>query len=345
MQVYEKRTFPRSPRELKSMFEKGNLSFDNAVQRSFVWMNTTKNNKMSMLIDSMMRGFPIPPMYCNCIFTDPKHRVYDFLDGKQRTLTIVKFLNDEFSLINIPTFENEDGEEVDLNGMTYSQLPEFFQEKIKLCCINVYYYENMEPEDAEEMFRRLNNGKSLTAIELARASAASKDIIKKLGNHELFNIALSEKSIAGYANEDIVVKVWITLYSDKKSLEKKYTKPIMEDTVIDDEQADAINNIFDLYVKVYKVLFNEKRKKAIKEILNKTNLISLSYILNLAIENNVTVETLKEWLIKFFQTGTKEISINSRYNENAKGREAVTEAAVKTRMQILEESFKEFVKI
>lgn len=82
MKVYERKSFPRTSRDLKIMFEKGNLSFDNAVQRSFVWKNTAKDNRMSMLIDSMLRGLPIPAMYCNCLFEDIKNRVYDFFGWK-----------------------------------------------------------------------------------------------------------------------------------------------------------------------------------------------------------------------------------------------------------------------
>lgn len=343
MQIYEKKNFPRSPKELKSMYAKGSLSFDNAVQRSFVWKNTAKNNKMSLLIDSMIRGFPIPAMYCNCIFKDIKNRVYDFLDGKQRTLTVIKFLNDEFSLVGLPTFEDEEGNETDLNGLTYSELPDFYRDKVNDCRFTIHYFENMESEDAEEMFRRLNNGKSLTAIELARVSAVSKETIKKLGSHELFNVALKENSIAGYGNEDIVVKTWITLYSDKKSLEKRYTKPIMENTVISDDQSDEIWKIYDLYIEVHDILKNEKQKKVSKEMMKKTNLISLTSIFKIVNDNKISIEKVKNWLIYFFKTDTKDISIDSKYNENATGRETVTEIAVKNRMQILVDSFKKHI--
>lgn len=54
MKTYERKSFPRMARDLKVMYDKGNLSFDNAVQRSFVWKNTSKDNRMSILIDSMM---------------------------------------------------------------------------------------------------------------------------------------------------------------------------------------------------------------------------------------------------------------------------------------------------
>ena len=252
MQVYERKSFPRTARDLKTMFEKGNLSFDNAVQRSFVWKNTSKDNKMSMLIDSMMRGFPIPPMYCNCIFEDSKKKIYDFLDGQQRTMTIIKFLRDEFSLINIPVFEEDTGEDTDLNGLTYSQLPEEYQDRIKTYNITVYYFENMEPEDATEMFRRLNNGKSLTAIELTRANAVSMNKIIELGKHEIFDIAMTEKSLAAYANEDVIIKTWILLFGSKKSLEARNVRPIMKSTEITNEQEETIKKIFDLFKRIWK---------------------------------------------------------------------------------------------
>ena len=130
MKIYEKKNFPRTSRDFKSMLERGTISFDNAVQRSFVWKNTAKDNRMSMLIDTMMRGLCVPPLYCNCIFTDPKDKVYDFVDGKQRVMTVIKYLNDEFPLIGIPTFTMEDGSELDLNGKRFSELPEDFQDNM-----------------------------------------------------------------------------------------------------------------------------------------------------------------------------------------------------------------------
>lgn len=342
MKIYERKSFPRTARDLKTMYEKGKLSFDNAVQRSFVWKNTSKDNRMSMLIDSMMRGFPVPPMYCNCIFEDVKSKIYDFLDGKQRVTTIVKFLKDEFPLVNIPTFEDEEGNEQDFNGLVYSQLPEDVQDTIKTYSLTVYYYENMEQEDAEEMFRRLNNGKSLTAIELTRANAASGDKIRKIASHELFNIALSEKSLASYANEDVVIKTWVLLYSNKKSFETKYIRPVMKESVITEDQVEEMHKIYDRFLDICRDLQDEKPKVA-KKILGKNHLISIMSIMQKAVRENIDLKVVKEWIVNFFETGTRDISVNDRYNEFAKGRIAVTEEAVNIRKNILGLSFSEFL--
>ena len=308
MKTYERKSFPRMARDLKVMYEKGNLSFDNAVQRSFVWKNTSKDNRMSMLIDSMMRGLPVPPMYCNCIFEDVKSKIYDFLDGKQRVTTIVKFLKDEFPLVNIPTFEDEEGNEQDFNGLVYSQLPEEVQDTIKTYSLTVYYYENMDQEDAEEMFRRLNNGKSLTAIELTRANAASGDKIRRMASHDLFDLALSEKSLASYANEDVVIKTWVLLYSNKKSFETKYIRPVMKESVITEDQMEEINNIFDEFLSVCKDLQKNKPKIA-KKILGKNHMISIMPIMQKVVSENMDLEVVKEWIVDFFGTKTRDISV------------------------------------
>lgn len=185
--------------------------------------------------------------------------------------------------------------------------------------------------------------KAMILLLMTRANAESIEDIINLGKHELFNIALSERSLAGYANEDIIIKTWILLWGNKKSFETKNIRPIMKETKISDEQAEMLNKIFDMYVEIYNILLDEKERKVAKKILNKTNMISLMSIFKIAIDENIKARKIKAWMCSFFGIGKGNESKDSEYNEIIKGRVAVTEAAVLSRKDILENSFRKFL--
>ena len=328
MKVYERKNFPRTSRDLKSMYERGILSFDNAVQRRFVWKNTLKDNRMSMLIDSIIRGLPVPAMYCNCIFSDPKNKIYDFIDGKQRSLTIIKFINDEFRLIGIPTFELEDGEEIDINGKCFSELPQEFQEKVLLFNFTVNYYENMEQDDVDEMFRRLNNGRSLASIDLIRATAKSKTEIRKLASHDIFKSMLNDNAIAARTNEDIVIKSWILLFGPESSFLKKDVDPIMKSAVITEEEMNTIISVYDRFLEILNQIKGDGSRdnlRVYRKITKKTNFVSLVPIVYASIQDEITVDEISQWMYDLFSP-KKETTTNESYNTNAAAGSAKLEA-------------------
>lgn len=340
MKVYEKKSFPRKASDLKAMFDKGTLSFDNAVQRSYVWKNTEKDNRMSMLIDSIIREMPIPAMYCNCLYTDPKNKMYDFIDGKQRTLTLIKFLNDEFPLVGLETFEFEDGEELDLNGKTYSELPENVRDTVRTFSFTVYYYENMSQEDAEEMFRRLNNGKSLTAIELTWANAVSKDQIRKLAENSLFPEFTGDDEFASPTTKDVIIKAYITLNSDNKSFETKNVRPIIRDEQISDTAVDELNKCFSIAKDLHSMLVKDEKKASARKLYTKTHLLAMMPVFKTVWDKNYSMEELERFFISFFETGTRELSVSTVYNDNK--RES-TNSAVQLRCKTLMDAFLESV--
>ena len=83
-------------RQLAKMSEKGTIRFDHAVQRGYVWDIKRK----SLLIHSMLIGYPIPPFYAA-----KNGECYDMLDGKQRTNAITDFINGKFELTDVPEVE------------------------------------------------------------------------------------------------------------------------------------------------------------------------------------------------------------------------------------------------
>ena len=206
-------------RQLSKMIEKGTIIFDSAIQRNLVWDDKRK----SLLIHSMLEGYPIPPMYAA-----KENGSYSFLDGKQRCNAINDFLRGKFTLTDIPEVTLEDGTEIDINGMYFSELNEELQDALNTYSFTIYYFEDITEDEISEMFFRLNFGKPLSAIELSRAKAKSLKTIQKIGGHELFKSALTEKAFEKYTHEDLVIKSYIMLTSDTPCLDTKFVRPIME---------------------------------------------------------------------------------------------------------------------
>jgi hypothetical protein len=314
--TFEKKSFPRMARDLKTMYEKGSISFSNAIQRTFVWKNTARDNKMSLLIDSMLRGLPVPPMYANKNTTTG---IIDFLDGKQRSLTIIKFLNDEFTLTGLDTFEDEEGNEIDINGLKFSELPEEMRDTFRTYSLVVYYYEDMTEDDVFEMFSRLNNGASLRAIEKTRSEAKSFKTIVDISSHPIYETMLSSAAIASYGNEDITIKSWIMLNSEKPCLDTKDVRPIMRDAIITDDQATEIKMIYDRISEVHNIILNDDtiedklKKKIAKRVYTKTHFVSIVPLMKKAIEDERLNKEIANFFIKFFG-GSKSATISEEYN-------------------------------
>lgn len=300
----------------------GSLTFDNAIQRGFVW----DVKRSSLLVDSILRGYTIPPVYT--IRTDRKVQtpkgmvsVYDGIDGKQRCTALVKFLNDEFALDGLDTFV-ENGEEVDINGKKFSELSEDMQDTIKSYGLSVNYFSDITDDEIAEMMSRMNNGKPLTGVENARIKAMCLDTIIRLAAHPLFTENLSESAIKGYANEDIVVKT-LLLSSGDSDLSAKNVRMAYEhfdlDCEIGKEKTGKLEGILTLVGKAVEDL-NEKvaektvKKKTVKKIVSKTNLISILYVVGCFKEFTIEPDDLTEALSEFFAPVDKP-SVSDEYNE------------------------------
>ena len=130
---------------LRNQIEKGQVSFDCAVQRNPVWDVSRK----SLLIHSMIEGYPIPPFY----FSRRTDGKYDALDGQQRSLAIKGYLDSDFSLSeDTPTVSDENGYPVAVAGLEISELPEWIQDNIKYYSLTIYYFEDITEEEIAELF-------------------------------------------------------------------------------------------------------------------------------------------------------------------------------------------------
>ena len=292
-------------KQIVKMMDKETISFKNVVQRSFVW----ERHRMSELIWSIIMGYPIPPIYAERGESDnDKVKIYDVMDGQQRNTTIYKYLKDEFALTELKPipYLDENGNEctVDISGKKFSELEEELQDIIKDATITVKYYDNLEQYQKAEMFRRLNNGKPLSAKNRTLASAKDIEGLLDLGDHQLFNEMLTEKSRANKNQAVIVAKAHTMLNEEIVgiSFASKDFNPAIETMEISDGEKLELAKVFDYVVNVHDELKENKEKDVAKKVYTETHLISLIPYVKAAMENNIGEAMFAEWLINFFKT-------------------------------------------
>ena len=157
-----------SAKQIAKAVTKGSMVFDNAIQRGNVW-NVVQQ---SLLIESLIHNYPVPAMYTVKTDIDAPtgckkgSKVFDCFDGKQRCEAIRAFYHNEFALtgLSLPWYD-WCGDEVDLNGVTYEELPEEAREAFESYTMTVYFFTDITDDELTEMMFRLNNGKVLSGIE------------------------------------------------------------------------------------------------------------------------------------------------------------------------------------
>lgn len=332
-------------KQIVKMIEKDTISFKNVVQRSFVW----EKHRMSELIWSIIMGYPIPPIYAERGESEnDKVKIYDVMDGQQRNISIYKYLNDEFALTQLKPipYLDEDGNEceVDISGKKFSELEEELQDVINGATITVKYFDNLEQSQKAEMFRRLNNGKPLSAKSRTLASAKNIGSLLDIGSHTLFEEMLTEKARANKNQAVLVVKAWSMLNRKVEdiSFASKDFNPMIEELDISTEEKQELVNVFDFIVDIHTELVDIKEKSVAKKLYTETHLVSLMPYIKDAVDNNISEAMFAEFLINFFKTENNS-DVYARYND-ACSNAIAQNASIVARHNALGDSYKEFFK-
>lgn len=337
-----------SAKQISSMVKNEKIDFDHIIQRPKVWSKEKKSN----LIESMISNYPIPQMFASRKNNsgDNKNNKYFIVDGKQRLSTVKEYLNDEFALTDLPMvtyFDEGLNEEVtlDVNGMKFSELPEGLQDILNTVTFSIVYFDNLTFEEERTLFLKLNNGRPLTAK--ARSLASSKDIegLLSIGEHELFNQMLTEKSRQAKNQAIISLKAWVMLNKDVKevSFASKELNPLIEQTNISDEEKIELAKVFDYILNVHEELIENKEKDVAKKIFTETHMISLVPYIKQAMENSINESMFAEFMVNFFKT-ENDSDVYTKYMEASNHGIART-ANIVARHNALGESYKEFFKM
>lgn len=158
-------------------------------QRGEVW-STAKKKK---LIDSIIRGWKIPPIH----MVQAKEAVDEVLDGQQRLVAIRDYYEGKFSVDgNIPPYDEK---VCQLDGLDYENLPLEDQRMFRKYTITLIRLTEYKSEEPAELFYRLNQPASLTSAEQRNAYIGeTRDQIKQLVNK--FIEMGAEKDKLGFSN-------------------------------------------------------------------------------------------------------------------------------------------------
>lgn len=129
---------------LYNMIKKGKIVLEVPFQRKHIW----KNDKASMLIESVIMNVPIPPLY----FAEEDDGKWLVLDGLQRLYSILNYYDNEFSLTKVEVLE-------ELKTKKYKDLPPKAKSLLDDGLLRVNIIKKDSHRDIKyDIFMRLNRG-------------------------------------------------------------------------------------------------------------------------------------------------------------------------------------------
>ena len=183
-----------TPRDekIKSVFDdiiSDNIDLRPDFQRGEVW----DSNKKKLLIDSIFRGWQVPPIHLVRI---DAHKA-EVLDGQQRLTAIRDFMQNKFAMDG--TIEPLDDDIVELGGLKYSALPEDKKLEFQRYLLKIYEITHYNHGEPGELFHRLNQSVKLTSAEQRNAFFGSiRDQVSSLVSYMAKQGI--DKTVLGFSN-------------------------------------------------------------------------------------------------------------------------------------------------
>lgn len=196
--------------------KQGRLDLQPNFQRGEVWGKAKKQR----LIDSILRGWHIPPIH---VIQVPNSDKQEVLDGQQRLAAIRDFLEGEY-----PINGNLDPVEkhlMDLDGLSWYELPDEVTGKIEDFTIRLLTISDYKPGEPGELFYRLNQPTNLTSAEQRNAYfGEARQQVKDLSERMIelgYNREVLGFSNSRMAYDDVLSKFLLTL--ELGTLKRKIT--------------------------------------------------------------------------------------------------------------------------
>jgi DNA-binding transcriptional MerR regulator len=316
--MLKKNSIPWAVKQISVMEENGKMNFQIAIQRKD---NIWDKHRKSLLIHSLIMGFPIPPF-----FTKFDGEVYHFIDGKQRMTTILSYQNDEFPLSE----KTPDIDGVEIAGLKCSELPEEFKKAFLNAKLTITRFENITDDEIEEMFFRLNNGVPLKSIESLRVLLGTENMksVEEIAHHPFFK--KTNISVNRYNDQEAVLQLLMITDNEDTGFSSKEVRTFVEQvrgSHLNEKLLEAVRSTIDFLDKS----FDKKRK-----YLKKIHLPMLYQVVATAREKQITPEYFGLWADEFFKNLDKESAYSQASQSGSAKKENVQKRLTEIKKAFIE---------
>ncbi|MGS4881859.1 DUF262 domain-containing protein [Photobacterium damselae] len=218
--------------DLQTIFARiqdNSLDLQPDFQRAEVWNPAKKK----VLIDTILRGWQVPPVH---VILDEENYVQEVLDGQQRLSAIRDFMNDKIKVNG--NIEPLDDSLQELDGLFYSALPDKVKNRFNRYSIRVFEIVEYNQGEPGELFNRLNESLKLTSAEKRNAYVG---ILRKQMKHLVDTLKVNnvDSKFLGFSNHrlayhDLFIKLCFLLEAD--DITASYTDKQLNDRARDDNK-------------------------------------------------------------------------------------------------------------
>lgn len=291
--------------------EKQTLNFDHPIQRqSCQWTN----EQQSLLIHSMLAGYPIPAVYMekrNTFEVDAKGKhtySYAVLDGKQRMTTSFAFINGEFALSEDLPVVTIEGTDYEIAGKYFSDLADDVQQEILRFRFTITCFEDVTADEIEEIFFRLNNSTPLTKAQKSKPLMGVENsiFVNEILSGRFFTEKCSFSAMQLKKSDDMCTLLQTMMLLDNKYRGYEYSS-ISADEVM--RYSQSIKNNYppdckDRLLKIIGFLNNAFYTK--DRNLKKINIPIVFLLADIALERGITNIKFRRFITNFFEEHKEE---------------------------------------